>query len=91
MCSLQRGLFRPGWMYLSANHVCFSSKMLKDKIVIPFSQITTIEKHDTNVMFDAIMIKTRNGETVSLSDLNLFKKKFVCKMFCCHSFTITIK
>jgi hypothetical protein len=63
MCSLQRGLFRPGWMYLSANHVCFSSKMLKEKIVIPFSQITSIEKHDTNMMFDGIMIKTRNGET----------------------------
>jgi hypothetical protein len=64
LCALKRGIVqRPGWMYLSKKHLCFSSKMLKEKLVLSFQEITSIEKYDTTFSLgNGIIVKTKDNE-----------------------------
>jgi hypothetical protein len=64
MCALKRGIVRrPGWMYLSKKYLCFSSKVMKEKIVLSFREINSIEKYDAAVaLANGIIIKTKDKE-----------------------------
>jgi hypothetical protein len=66
LCALKSGIVhRPGWMYLSKKHLCFSSKVLKEKIVLSFQEITSIEKYDSTFSLgNGIVVKTKDNEVL---------------------------
>eukprot|EP01104_Vermistella_antarctica_P011352 TRINITY_DN3159_c0_g1_i1.p1 TRINITY_DN3159_c0_g1~~TRINITY_DN3159_c0_g1_i1.p1 ORF type:complete len:1218 (-),score=295.29 TRINITY_DN3159_c0_g1_i1:345-3998(-) len=63
-CSLWVGrLLRPGRMYFSDKHVCFSSKLLGSPIVIPFGCVKALNKRTTalGTVDNSIRIATTPG------------------------------
>ncbi|GAV49865.1 hypothetical protein ZYGR_0R01080 [Zygosaccharomyces rouxii] len=65
-CSLSREFLYQGRMYISESHVCFYSSLLGwiAKVVIPFKDITFIEKTSTAGLFqNAVSIETATGKT----------------------------
>jgi len=48
-CSLWKKFHRYGTMYLSKDHICFESKLLERKLVLPFAKITSIRKETSNI------------------------------------------
>eukprot|EP01114_Cavostelium_apophysatum_P017202 TRINITY_DN5053_c0_g1_i2.p1 TRINITY_DN5053_c0_g1~~TRINITY_DN5053_c0_g1_i2.p1 ORF type:complete len:966 (-),score=325.96 TRINITY_DN5053_c0_g1_i2:59-2956(-) len=43
-CTIWKGLHRHGWIYITNNFLCFTSKMLRNNIVVPFKEITAMKK-----------------------------------------------
>uniref|UniRef100_A0ABK0LY02 TBC1 domain family member 9 n=1 Tax=Rattus norvegicus TaxID=10116 RepID=A0ABK0LY02_RAT len=64
-CSYWKGKVpRQGWMYLSINHLCFSSFLMgrEAKLVIRWVDITQLEKNATLLLPDMIKVSTRSSE-----------------------------
>ncbi|KAL6073197.1 hypothetical protein STEG23_025580, partial [Scotinomys teguina] len=64
-CSYWKGKVpRQGWMYLSINHLCFSSFLMgrEAKLVIRWVDITQLEKNATLLLPDVIKVSTRSSE-----------------------------
>ncbi|ERE79813.1 TBC1 domain family member 9 [Cricetulus griseus] len=64
-CSYWKGKVpRQGWMYLSINHLCFSSFLMgrEAKLVIRWVDITQLEKNATLLLPDVIKVNTRSSE-----------------------------
>lgn len=64
-CSYWKGRVpRQGWVYLSINHLCFSSFLMgrEAKLVIRWVDITQLEKNATLLLPDVIQVSTRSGE-----------------------------
>ncbi|XP_029453254.1 TBC1 domain family member 9 isoform X2 [Rhinatrema bivittatum] len=72
-CSYWKGKVpRHGWMYLSINHLCFSSFLLgkEAKLVIRWVDITQLEKNAT-LLFPDIKVSTRSSEHYFSMFLNI--------------------
>ncbi|XP_052585573.1 TBC1 domain family member 9 isoform X1 [Peromyscus californicus insignis] len=64
-CSYWKGKVpRQGWMYLSINHLCFSSFLMgrEAKLVIRWVDITQLEKNATLLLPDVLKVSTRSSE-----------------------------
>lgn len=65
-CALSREFLYQGRLYISESHVCFYSSLLGwiAKVIIPFKDITFIEKTSTAGLFqNAVSIETATGKT----------------------------
>jgi hypothetical protein len=62
-CSYIIGVHRLGKLYITANYVLFSSVMLSEGVCLKFSDIVSIEKEQTMVILDGVVIVTRQGQT----------------------------
>ncbi|EEB06286.1 GRAM domain-containing protein [Schizosaccharomyces japonicus yFS275] len=72
-CALQRDIFLHGRMYLSEKHICFNSSIFGwvTNIVIPFSEVVSVEKKYTAVVFpNAIQITTLHARYLFASFLS---------------------
>ncbi|EPY50678.1 GRAM domain-containing protein [Schizosaccharomyces cryophilus OY26] len=69
-CALQRDIFLHGRLYLSEQHICFNSSIFGwvTSIIIPVSEIVSVEKKSTAVVFpNAIQITTLHARYVFAS------------------------
>ncbi|KAL2315064.1 GRAM domain-containing protein [Schizosaccharomyces pombe] len=69
-CALQRDIFLHGRMYLSESHICFNSSIFGwvTNIVIPVTEIVSVEKKSTAVVFpNAIQITTLHARYIFAS------------------------
>ncbi|CAG8774363.1 7305_t:CDS:2, partial [Dentiscutata heterogama] len=60
-CALQKEILLQGRIYVSVNHICFHANILGwvTDVVMPFSEITRIEKKTTAIVIpNAIQITT---------------------------------
>lgn len=62
-CSYVVGVHRLGKLYITANYVLFSSVMLAEGVSLKFSDIVSIEKEQTMVILDGVVMATRQGQT----------------------------
>ncbi|XP_028656413.2 TBC1 domain family member 8 [Erpetoichthys calabaricus] len=55
---------RQGWLYLSINHLCFYSFLLgkEVKLVVPWADVTKLERTSTSFITDNIRVTTRSKE-----------------------------
>uniref|UniRef100_A0A7N5ZQP1 TBC1 domain family member 9B n=1 Tax=Anabas testudineus TaxID=64144 RepID=A0A7N5ZQP1_ANATE len=64
-CSYWKGRVpRQGWLYLSVNHLCFYSFLLGKEVtlVVPWTEVTQLEKNATLVFPESIRVSTRHTE-----------------------------
>ncbi|XP_043982526.1 TBC1 domain family member 9B isoform X4 [Gambusia affinis] len=64
-CSYWKGRVpRQGWLYLSINHLCFYSFLLGKEVtlVVPWTEVTQLEKNATLVFPESVRVSTRNAE-----------------------------
>lgn len=64
-CSCWKGRVpRQGWLYLSVNHLCFYSFLLGKEVslVVPWSEVTQLEKNATLLFPESIRVSTRHKE-----------------------------
>ncbi|KAK2904594.1 TBC1 domain family member 9B isoform X1 [Channa argus] len=64
-CSYWKGRVpRQGWLYLSVNHLCFYSFLLGKEVtlVVPWMEVTQLEKNATLVFPESIRVSTRHTE-----------------------------
>ncbi|WBW71885.1 sterol transfer protein Ltc1 [Schizosaccharomyces osmophilus] len=69
-CALQRDIFLHGRLYLSEQHICFNSSIFGwvTSIIIPVTEIVSVEKKSTAVVFpNAIQITTLHARYVFAS------------------------
>uniref|UniRef100_A0A8C9VNH7 TBC1 domain family member 9 n=1 Tax=Scleropages formosus TaxID=113540 RepID=A0A8C9VNH7_SCLFO len=64
---------RQGWLYLSINHLCFYSFLLRkeDEMVIQWADITQLERNATVILPDSIKVSTRAKEYIFSFFLNI--------------------
>ncbi|KAI8816764.1 uncharacterized protein EV422DRAFT_623235 [Fimicolochytrium jonesii] len=64
VCALQRDILVQGRMYLTIEHVCFSSNIFGyiTNLLIPFAAIQSIEKRTMLLIPNAIQINTKDGK-----------------------------
>ncbi|XP_069543646.1 TBC1 domain family member 9B isoform X2 [Brachyistius frenatus] len=61
-CSYWKGRVpRQGWLYLSVNHLCFYSFLLVT-LVVPWTEVTQLEKNATLVFPESVCVSTRHTE-----------------------------
>uniref|UniRef100_A0A8C6KHI0 TBC1 domain family member 9B n=1 Tax=Nothobranchius furzeri TaxID=105023 RepID=A0A8C6KHI0_NOTFU len=73
-CSYWKGRVpRQGWVYLSINHLCFYSFLLGKEVtlVIPWMEVTQLEKNATLVFPESIRVSTRHTEHYFSMFLNI--------------------
>ncbi|XP_047210370.1 TBC1 domain family member 9B isoform X2 [Girardinichthys multiradiatus] len=73
-CSYWKGRVpRQGWLYLSINHLCFYSFLLGKEVtlVVPWTEVTQLEKNATLVFPESVRVSTRNAEHFFSMFLNI--------------------
>ncbi|XP_024918795.1 TBC1 domain family member 9B isoform X2 [Cynoglossus semilaevis] len=73
-CSYWKGRVpRQGWLYLSVNHLCFYSLLLGKEVtlVVPWMEVTQLEKNSTLVFPESVRVSTRNTEHFFSMFLNI--------------------
>ncbi|KAM6924233.1 TBC1 domain family member 9B [Xenentodon cancila] len=73
-CSYWKGRVpRQGWLYLSINHLCFYSFLLGKEVtlVVPWTEVTQLEKNATLVFPESIRVSTRHTEHFFSMFLNI--------------------
>lgn len=67
-CALRQNILQQGRLYILNTKICYSSKLSREILVIPVSDIISVEKRVNALIFDnAISVKTINGEIVFAS------------------------
>ncbi|XP_067109543.1 TBC1 domain family member 8 [Osmerus mordax] len=63
-CCWKRHVPRQGWLYLSINHMAFYSFLLgkEVKFVIPWAEVTRLERVATGLMTDVVRVSTRQRQ-----------------------------
>lgn len=72
-CSMVSKILRPGWMYISENYLCFYSRMMSTKVVVPFKDITGLRRENPplGILQNLIRVTSKSGEWVFTT---LFKR-----------------
>lgn len=71
-CALVRDILHQGRLYISENHLCFSSSLFgwASNLVVPFADIVSIEKRNTALVIpNAITIATLTAKVRLLQHL----------------------
>eukprot|EP00040_Diaphanoeca_grandis_P028179 m.162046 g.162046 ORF g.162046 m.162046 type:complete len:1168 (-) comp31261_c2_seq4:51-3554(-) len=63
-CKSTGGGPRPGWMYISSNHVCFTALIMGKEtcVKIPWTNVETLELKTKMLLADGIAVGTRSDE-----------------------------
>jgi hypothetical protein len=60
-CSYVSGVHRLGGLYITTNYILFHSLMMSEGLLIKFSDVASIEKEQTIIILDGIVVTTRAG------------------------------
>ncbi|GCC25259.1 GRAM domain-containing protein 2A isoform X1 [Chiloscyllium punctatum] len=86
-CALHKEVPYHGKMYVSANHICFYSNILKEiKLMIPVTTVISLKKQNTALLVpNALCVKTTEGEKHLFGSLRSRDVTFkVLKTVCTH-------
>ncbi|PBJ77482.1 hypothetical protein BCY84_06311 [Trypanosoma cruzi cruzi] len=66
-CSYVCGVHRIGRLYITTNYILFSSVMMTESLQISFRDVQSIEKEQTMMILDGVVIKLIDNETHSFT------------------------
>ncbi|ESL09987.1 hypothetical protein TRSC58_02285 [Trypanosoma rangeli SC58] len=66
-CSYVSGMHRLGRLYITTKYIVFSSLMMAESLQISFTNVSSIEREQTMMILDGIVIKLSDGERYSFT------------------------
>ena len=66
-CSYVSGVHRLGGLYITTNYILFHSVMMSEGVMIKFSDVSSIEKEQTIIILDGIVVTTKSGVSHSFT------------------------